>query len=148
MKAISLWQPWATLIAIGAKEYETRSWAQSYRGTIAIHAAKRTSEIQRVLNKPDMACYLNDEGYHKVQDFPLGAIVAFAKLTAIYRTEELRPHLSPKELQYGDFSNGRFAWRIEQVAILDEPIPARGQQGLWDWRDYDEFFMKQLGIKE
>lgn len=41
MKAISLWQPWATLIATGAKQIETRSWATSYRGPIAIHAAKR-----------------------------------------------------------------------------------------------------------
>jgi activating signal cointegrator 1 len=39
MKAISIWQPWASLIAIGAKKYETRSWETSYRGPIAIHAA-------------------------------------------------------------------------------------------------------------
>ncbi len=39
MKAITIWQPWATLLAIGAKKYETRSWATNYRGPIAIHAA-------------------------------------------------------------------------------------------------------------
>jgi hypothetical protein len=41
MKAISLWQPWATLVAIGAKTIETRGWSTSYRGPIAIHAAKK-----------------------------------------------------------------------------------------------------------
>lgn len=41
MKALSLWQPWATLIANGAKQIETRSWSTSYRGPILIHAAKR-----------------------------------------------------------------------------------------------------------
>lgn len=41
MKAITLWQPWASLLACGAKGYETRSWATSYRGQIAIHAAKK-----------------------------------------------------------------------------------------------------------
>ena len=41
MKAITLWQPWASLIACGAKKYETRSWATRYRGPIAIHAAKK-----------------------------------------------------------------------------------------------------------
>lgn len=44
MKAISLWQPWASLIACGAKPYETRSWAPPIDligRTIAIHAAKK-----------------------------------------------------------------------------------------------------------
>src|SRR5574343_1234835 len=40
MKAITLHQPWATLVAIGAKRIETRSWSTNYRGPIAIHAAK------------------------------------------------------------------------------------------------------------
>lgn len=41
MKAITIWQPWASLLAHGMKQYETRSWATKYRGPIAIHAAKR-----------------------------------------------------------------------------------------------------------
>lgn len=45
MKAITLTQPWATLVAIGAKKIETRSWATGYRGRLAIHAAKGASEI-------------------------------------------------------------------------------------------------------
>ena len=40
MKALSITQPWATLIAIGAKTIETRSWSTLYRGDLAIHAAK------------------------------------------------------------------------------------------------------------
>lgn len=43
MKAITLWQPWASLLAIGAKQHETRSWKTSYRGPVAIHAAKINS---------------------------------------------------------------------------------------------------------
>jgi hypothetical protein len=38
MKALSLWQPWATLVSIGAKRIETRSWPTKYRGPLAIHA--------------------------------------------------------------------------------------------------------------
>lgn len=44
VKAISLWQPWASLIALGPKTIETRSWATDYRGPLAIHAAKRQPE--------------------------------------------------------------------------------------------------------
>ena len=44
MKAISLWQPWASLIACGAKPFETRHWApprELIGESIAIHAAKK-----------------------------------------------------------------------------------------------------------
>jgi hypothetical protein len=47
MKAISLWQPWASLIACGAKPYETRNWAPPrdlIGATIAIHAAKKIDQ--------------------------------------------------------------------------------------------------------
>lgn len=40
MNALTLMQPWATLVAIGAKRIETRSWATRYRGPSAIHAAR------------------------------------------------------------------------------------------------------------
>lgn len=39
MRALTLTQPWATLVAIGAKRIETRSWGTRYRGPLAIHAA-------------------------------------------------------------------------------------------------------------
>lgn len=42
MKALTLWQPWASLIAVGAKTIETRSWSTTYRGPLAIHAAATT----------------------------------------------------------------------------------------------------------
>ena len=41
IRIISLWQPWASLIALNLKQYETRSWGAPYRGKLAIHAAKR-----------------------------------------------------------------------------------------------------------
>lgn len=49
MKAISLWQPWATLISTGDKTWETRSWATTYRGPLAIHAAKKFGPLERLL---------------------------------------------------------------------------------------------------
>lgn len=40
MKALTLTQPWATLVITGRKRFETRGWRTGYRGQIAIHAAK------------------------------------------------------------------------------------------------------------
>ena len=48
MKAITLWQPWASLIAVGAKRIETRSWSTNYRGPLAVHASLRRPEYQRI----------------------------------------------------------------------------------------------------
>jgi hypothetical protein len=52
IKAISLWQPWASLMAAGVKLHETRHWWTSYRGPLAIHAAKRID----VAGSPDELC--------------------------------------------------------------------------------------------
>lgn len=40
MKAISIRQPWAWLVATGQKDIENRTWATSFRGRILIHASK------------------------------------------------------------------------------------------------------------
>jgi activating signal cointegrator 1 len=41
VRALSLWQPWASLVACGRKTIETRSWRTGYRGPLAIHASQR-----------------------------------------------------------------------------------------------------------
>lgn len=101
MKAISIWQPWATLVAIGRKRVETRAWSTSYRGPIAIHAARRWDsklscmcrtykpirdalctdlEIARRIEAPE-------ELARGVDPFlPLGCIVATARLVACLPT--------------------------------------------------------------
>jgi hypothetical protein len=44
-RALSLWQPWASLVALGHKRIETRSWSTRYRGPLVIHASKRCEAI-------------------------------------------------------------------------------------------------------
>lgn len=72
MKAISLWQPWATLVAIDAKRFETRSWKTNYRGLLAIHAAKKFELVQKeyCLQDPFFAV-LKANGL-SVDNLPLG----------------------------------------------------------------------------
>ena len=38
MKALTIQQPWASVITMGVKTIETRSWSTKYRGPLAIHA--------------------------------------------------------------------------------------------------------------
>ncbi len=46
VRAITLWQPWASLVALGLKRFETRSWPTNYRGKLLIHAATRIEKYE------------------------------------------------------------------------------------------------------
>ena len=127
MKCLSLTQPWATLVAIGAKKVETRSWRTHYRGRIYIHAAKafpkwaqyiaqETRPFSGVLNRP------NDE-------LPLGCLIATAKLVDCVPTAIVS--VSEQERAFGDYSIGRWAWFLEDIESIQQPIPWRGQLGLF-----------------
>lgn len=50
MKALSIKQPWASIIAHGIKDIENRTWATKYRGTIYIHASSKPSFSNLTLN--------------------------------------------------------------------------------------------------
>jgi activating signal cointegrator 1 len=126
MKAISLWQPWASAIAVGMKHFETRSWGTSYRGPLAIHAAKRPmTEGERELLEE----YPFPLGMSEV---PLGAIVATCTLAEVIHCNE-NTRMDECEDAWGDFSPGRFAWALIDVVPVRPAVPARGAQGLWDW---------------
>lgn len=135
MIAISLWQPWAQLVALGAKRIETRSWAITYRGPIAIHAAKHFGQFER------RQCW--EPGFYEqlvrfsaqVEELPLGAVVAVADVVDCVPTEKLIASggVSRQELQFGDYRPERWGWVLENVIALDAPVPAAGKQGLWHW---------------
>ena len=153
MKALSLWQPWASAIALGAKRIETRGWCTLYRGPLAIHAAKRCV-------KSELYDLLEDERWMGALDrpiydctpwtwLPFGSIVAVARLTSclgveLFRAEDLDERRSPSwagdhshdwcERDMGDFCPGRFGWVLTDVRAV-KPIPWRGAQGLFDVPD-------------
>jgi len=142
MKAISLWQPWASLVAFGEKRFETRSWSTAYRGPIAIHATKTfpASAVYLCANEPPFHATLAKAGFRRPDELPRGAVVAVAELVACISTNDLRDLLAewPKgasrdEEDFGDFSPGRWAWKMENVRRLADPVPAKGARGLWEW---------------
>ena len=132
IKAITLWQPWASFVAIGAKRFETRSWRTDYRGPIAIHAAQRPmraaelNTMAHLVKKANMAWL----------DFPFGQVVAIGWLKQVYSVETAirHRHATVQELHLGDWSAGRFAWHIDPIWKLAQPVSARGRQRLWDWQ--------------
>jgi ASCH domain. len=141
MKALSLIQPWATLIAVGAKRVETRAWSTDYRGALAIHASKWLTQAGRVLNHDVPECCqgepfcsaLTQGGIERIADLPSGAIVAVARLVGVRPTATF--DVDGYEREFGDYYPGRYAWCLDDVRQLPVPIPYRGARGLWELPD-------------
>lgn len=135
MKAITLWQPWASLLAGGPKIYETRSWAAAYRGPVAIHAARLP--VQTALQKTDAEKRRAIERAllpQRLEQLPTGCILGTALLTGCRKIDEDFLHTLPEEERFlGDFTPGRFAWLFGDMHLFSVPIPARGWQGFWNW---------------
>ncbi len=140
MKALSFRQPLATLVALGAKQIDTRSWRTSYRGPLAIHASKRMTKAEGSLCWQEPFRTALEAGGYKPGEgsatnpfgLPLGVVIAVALLVDIHPiTRENQP--AEPEYTFGDYGPGRFAWILRNVYRLPDPIPARGSLGLWEW---------------
>ncbi|EAZ88228.1 ASCH domain-containing protein [Crocosphaera chwakensis] len=132
-KAISLHQPWASLIAMGFKHYETRHWQPNYRGKLVICSAKKNTKQQR-FNYESLASILGiDPTVHPWESLPLGKAIALVNFTdCIKMTPEFIKAQSESEQLCGHWEAGRFAWKLENINPIFPPIPIKGQQGLWD----------------
>lgn len=128
LKALSLWEPWASLVARGVKRHETRHWLTSYRGPIAIHAAKTLD----LAGAPEDLCQ-SALGQFWQRDRPAGAVVAIGELVAVWPATKVSDQLTRADLAAGNFTPGRFAWEIANVRALRTPIPLTGRQGLFNW---------------
>lgn len=123
MKALTLTQPWAQLMADGRKHIETRSWQANWMvgKNIAIHAAKGWKAEDRT--------FASAWGYDP-ETLPRSAIVAVVKVLDMLPTTRANP--VGLEGAYGNFEPGRWAWITELVAKVEPPIEARGALGLWE----------------
>ncbi len=129
MKAITLEQPFASLVCIGAKTIETRSWSTDYRGPLAIHSADISAQVV--------------DSYHRnilfsagldFETLPLGKIVAIAYLA---NCKEVIPAQIPcyPQLAFSNFTPGWYALEFADIKPLENPIPAQGANRLWDWNE-------------
>jgi hypothetical protein len=139
VKAITLTQPWATLVALKEKRYETRSWDTAHRGQIAIHAAKNLSPVggndglARLCWTQPFASALERHGLVGPPQLPIGDVVAVAVLAETFECGGTPPPGEPdQEAAFGDFTAGRFMWELHDVVLLDEPVAVRGRQRLWN----------------
>lgn len=158
IKALSLWQPWASLITYDAKQIETRTWRAPQRliglrgFAVAIHATARfPREAQYLCLEEPFRTVLSGAGHPEPErTLPRGAVVAIAVVRDCVYTDDLlefgipqpldpatlrraagRQKVSAQEQAFGDFSMGRWGWVLDQVRPLPEPYSCKGAQGLW-----------------
>lgn len=130
MKALTIKQPFASLILEGLKEYEFRTWKTKYRGPILIHAGKGV----------DRKAMKKFEQYNL--EYPVGAIIAKAEIEdVIYVDDEFRKMLKMKNpLVYSGVINDEnwegYAYKLKNIQKQD-PVIVNGQLGLWNF-DYEE----------
>ena len=131
-RAISLLQPWATLVVVGAKCVETRPWRTTSRGLLGVHASKGFSRQQAALCLSEPFCsVLAAAGFGGPGDLPLGALLGSVSVTDCVPTDT--PSLeaiSDQERAFGDYSPGRWAWLLEGACEWEE-VPCKGALSLW-----------------
>lgn len=143
MKALTIWQPWAELIILGHKTMETRGWKPYYSDRrIAIHAAAYKRLPHEIYMEIAAAIGIPPERYngswlyyieHRIPAESFGAVIGTATIGRVLTSSEAVKVISLKEMALGDYSPRRYAWELTDVQAFEKPIPARGQQGLWEW---------------
>jgi hypothetical protein len=157
VNALTITQPWATLIAVGVKRIETRSWYSHHRGPLAIHAAKGfTAEDKEACYIPQfraaLAPFVNIHQPIESQ-LPFASVIATCTLLSVIPVSKLawdpdgndvKCSVWPpgfeiadanNERTFGNYEDGRFAWLLGNIKRID-PIEARGAQGLWKWHGF------------
>lgn len=132
IKALTISQPYASLIASGEKWVENRRWYTRYRGYLAIHAGCGTQYLSR--------------REREQQRLPIRGVIAIARLVAVVNLRTIRECCdgldSDELLQVGitaddllahEHTEGPYCWVLQHVTPLDQPVPIAGKQGLWDF---------------
>lgn len=114
--ALTICQPYASLIAHGMKRVENRTWKPFSTLGENFHLAIHAGSSKKWLGTYD--------GEMPPGIMPYGAIVAVSRVVAV-----LLPHDAVKWDKV--HSSGPWCWCLDDVVKLQEPVPMSGAQGLW-----------------
>lgn len=129
MNALTISQPYASLIADGEKWVENRTWPTPYRGLLAIHAGKGTQYLTRT----------------ELAEYPNGCVIAIARLVACVSLRDVRAQeisacsqlyfsrVDIRKFLDHPHTEGPWCWVLRDIRKLRDPISCIGKQGLWDW---------------
>lgn len=133
MKAITIWQPYASLIEYRLKKYETRSWKTSYRGPLLIHSGQRPMRwILKHSAEGALDIAIEQFGIDQLMQLPVGRAICIVDLVdCIEMTPEFIAAQSQTELAVGDWESGRYAWKLANPRPVNN-VELLGKQRLWN----------------
>lgn len=156
MRAISLWQPWASAMFVPRadfpaqmlKTFETRSWRPSVNALrpgelLAIHAAKTQQDPDTRERLSDwwrervVGCGFAEQfaaaGWGGWYELPFGAIIGYGRFVGAFPTGKLLANAAADgvEQHFGNFGPLRFGWQMQSMKRLPHPISCTGRQGLF-----------------
>ena len=122
MKALTIKQPWASLIIEGYKKYEFRSWKTNYRGKVLIHAGAS-------VDKKDMERFS-----HLNLKYPSKRIIAEVEIEdCLELTDKLNQEIiSENNIAYGNKERTGYAWKLDNVRKIKSDKIIKGKLSLWD----------------
>lgn len=136
MKGLTLLEPWASMMAMGYKRIETRSWSTEYRGEVAIHASagkkscRNAFDVAKIFVEARMT--VPDGWPTEAWQYPLGKVIAVGRLIDVTEmTVDIINRVSDRERAFGIWKPGRFAWLVTSVRKI-EHVPWKGALGLWN----------------
>jgi len=133
MRAISLWEPWATAMRLGLKTVDSRGWYTGYRGPLLICAAKRCVKRDIMEVFEDWRWKLTGTALDglMLDNLHFGMAVCRVDLADCRPTSEIRKTLSPEDYYTGNYDSGRFGWITKNLQVF-EPFPVKGKQRFFD----------------
>jgi hypothetical protein len=146
MKALTIWQPWASLIMGGAKPWEWRKWPapRPLRGErIVIHAGARRARQDEILNILDDimlgdSSLIEEIAEPMLRDAHLGswplacglgtAVIGEPIPALAWAEKHMKPGYDSSRIDHH-----QWAWPLTSINSWIEPVPVRGLQGFWTW---------------
>ncbi len=124
MKAVTLIQPAASLVVLGACRLDVRAWRTAHRGRVAVYASRALPQGSRELCtcEPVRSALRAGLGHDDWRRLPLGALLGTVELIDCTPVEE-------------DGLPGGWAWVLDNPEPLAEPVPYRGRLGIFDVPD-------------
>ena len=134
MRALSIRQPWAFAVVVGAKTVENRTWSSTYVGPLAIHASRREEreavpEVLRMVHgqlRPPFDMERLRRLYE--ENKRLGCVVGQVEMTGCTKGGDA----GTWDEAMVRWFKGPFGFVFENARIATQPIPFRGRLGLWE----------------
>lgn len=157
MKALTIWQPWASLIMAGAKRYEFRGWpapAWMVGAPMATHAGARPvkrEEVKGLIARlkvstrawetaldPEIAIPILERVLARPDILPLSSVLGRVTVGKPVRSWEVAGEFGGKVNDSDRDKHSNWAWPMRDIHVFEPFHPCAGKQGLWDWHGGDD----------